>query len=236
MTCPDGGNHETVIARALILGSLGTLADLADLQRRAANLAFSEAGVEMSWDMTAFARAWSNPSPRARMGIGGRDGEALDRLRRTHFSRLLEREGAMPRPGLRRIVQAAQAAGAPVALASTAHPDEVDAVLDALSPRFRADALGWIGDRSRVAGDKPAPDIYVAAVTALGVPAEASLAVEDRPATARAALSAGLRVMALPEPGAAQAADFPAGILIADSLHPAHLRLAGTLPGGASRG
>lgn len=48
---------------------------------------------------------------------------------------------------------------------------------------------------------KPAPDMYAAAARALGVEAGDALALEDSGTGARAALDAGLRLLAIPTPG-----------------------------------
>jgi HAD superfamily hydrolase (TIGR01509 family) len=48
---------------------------------------------------------------------------------------------------------------------------------------------------------KPAPDMYAAAARALGVEPERALAFEDSGTGARSALSAGLRLIAVPTPG-----------------------------------
>lgn len=220
--------------RALILGSLGTLAELAEPYRRAVNLALGEAGAGRRWDRHAFGAIWAERGAAARLStLFGREAAAIDAARRRHMARLLEVGGVTLRPGIAELIGAARTGGAPVALASSAHPDDVDAVLDALGPSLRPEALDWIGDATRVVAGKPAPDIYHAALGALGVEAAGTLAVEDRPVTARAARAAGLDVLGFPDPGVASAQDFPPGILVVDRLRAAHLRLGGAMPGRA---
>lgn len=52
-----------------------------------------------------------------------------------------------------------------------------------------------------VARGKPAPDVYVEAARRLGVPPEQCAAVEDSHAGIRSAKAAGMRVVAIPNPG-----------------------------------
>jgi putative hydrolase of the HAD superfamily len=54
--------------------------------------------------------------------------------------------------------------------------------------------------REDVARPKPAPDLYVAAVDALGVFPQEAVALEDSPNGIAAAKSAGLRCVAVPNP------------------------------------
>src|SRR5207253_8018862 len=51
-----------------------------------------------------------------------------------------------------------------------------------------------------VARGKPAPDVYLEAARRLGVPPERCAAVEDSHAGIRSAKSAGMRVVAIPNP------------------------------------
>ena len=90
----------------------------------------------------------------------------------------------------------------PLGLASSSNPEIIALVLEqsGLADRF-AVALSS-EDTGR---GKPAPDVYLAALKALGVEPPASAAIEDSGNGIRAASSAGMRVVAIPNP------DFPPG-------------------------
>jgi HAD superfamily hydrolase (TIGR01509 family) len=83
----------------------------------------------------------------------------------------------------------------PVALASSANRDVIDAVLSAsgLAGTFGATVSG-----EEVARGKPAPDIYLEAARRLGVDPRRSAAIEDSTNGLRAAAAAGMLVVALP--------------------------------------
>jgi HAD superfamily hydrolase (TIGR01509 family) len=83
----------------------------------------------------------------------------------------------------------------PVALASSANREVIDAVLAAtgLAGTFGATVSG-----EEVARGKPAPDIYLEAARRLGVNPARSAAVEDSTNGLRSAAAAGMRVVALP--------------------------------------
>lgn len=83
----------------------------------------------------------------------------------------------------------------PVALASSANREVIDAVLEAsgLETVFGATVAG-----EEVAHGKPAPDIYLEAARRLGVDPSRSAAVEDSSNGLRAASAAGMTVVAFP--------------------------------------
>ena len=100
-----------------------------------------------------------------------------------------------PRPGIARIIGAAQDAGWTLAVASTSAEPGVRAILDfAVGPERAARfALVLAGDV--VEHKKPAPDIYLLALQRLAVPAAEVLVVEDSRNGLLAATAAGLRCL-----------------------------------------
>jgi HAD superfamily hydrolase (TIGR01509 family) len=91
----------------------------------------------------------------------------------------------------------AVAARWPVAVASSSPPDLIRTVLATagLAERFTA-----LVSSEEVPRGKPAPDVYLAAAAALGVPAERCVAVEDSANGLRSAAAAGMAVVAVPNP------------------------------------
>lgn len=99
-----------------------------------------------------------------------------------------------PRSGVKRIAEAALAAGWKVAVASTSAKPSVDAVLvhavgEATAKHFTVLA----GDI--VSAKKPAPDIYLLAVKTIGIGPENCVAVEDSRNGLLSGHSAGLKVL-----------------------------------------
>ena len=89
------------------------------------------------------------------------------------------------------------AARYPLGLASSSNRELIDTVLDVagLTPSFAATVSS-----EEVAHGKPAPDVYLEAARRLGVAADRCTAVEDSHGGIRSASSAGMRVIAVPNP------------------------------------
>lgn len=85
--------------------------------------------------------------------------------------------------------------GYPISLATMSHRYQVERVLDVLGLAGEFDFVATVDD---VRNGKPDPEIDLLVARELGVPPEEFLVVEDSPAGVRAALAAGMAVVAVP--------------------------------------
>lgn len=98
-------------------------------------------------------------------------------------------------PGVLELADAALARGIRLGVASSSTSDWVTGHLDRLGILGRFECIRCRGDVARA---KPAPDLYVAVLECLGVPASEAVAVEDSPNGIAAAKEAGMRCVAIP--------------------------------------
>ncbi|MDA8383957.1 MAG: HAD family hydrolase [Betaproteobacteria bacterium] len=191
---------------ALIFDVDGTLADTErDGHRLAFNRAFQSFGLDWSWDVALYGEILHVTGGKERMrhyvqthrpGFASSDLDALilalHRQKTQYYTEHLARGGIPMRPGVKRLLQEARAAGVRLAIATTTTPDNVSALLrSSLDPS----AEGWfevIGAGDVVAEKKPAPDIYRWVLARLGLPAHRCLALEDSENGLRASRQAGI--------------------------------------------
>lgn len=121
------------------------------------------------------------------------DEEAMHERRRARIDELVALEEL--RPGVESWLDAADALGLRLAVASSSLRDWVEPHLVRLGIRDRFEHVACRGDGLAA---KPAPDVYLSACDAIGVAPDDALAVEDSPHGVRAAKSAGLRCVAVP--------------------------------------
>jgi HAD superfamily hydrolase (TIGR01509 family) len=162
--------------------------------------------------------------------LAARAGRALDTAAirtacEARVGELIAREAV--RPGVRDYLDEARELGLGLAVASSSSRRWVVGHLERLGLADRFDALRCADDVPRV---KPDPDLYFAALDALGAPPAAAIALEDSPNGVLAAKRAGLFCVAVPNPVTARldlnAADMRVASL--DELPlPALLRRAG---------
>jgi HAD superfamily hydrolase (TIGR01509 family) len=99
-------------------------------------------------------------------------------------------------PGVMHTLEALRREGIPLAVASSSPPEHIERVLENLGIRDRFVAE-WSG--CDVARSKPAPDVYLAAASSLGVDPRSSLVFEDSGPGVRAGTAAGCVVIAVPQ-------------------------------------
>lgn len=144
-------------------------------------------------------------------------GQAVDRdeLRgrwRARHSELLAKETL--RPGVAELIRLARTRGLGLAVASSSKRWWVQGHLERLGIFESFDAVAT-GDE--VERTKPDPAVYALAVSRLGIPPAACLALEDSPNGIRAAQAAGLRCVAVPN-DVSRHLDVSAADLVLDSL------------------
>ncbi|MBL8351439.1 MAG: HAD-IA family hydrolase [Burkholderiaceae bacterium] len=196
--------------RALVWDVDGTLAETEhDGHRVAFNQAFADEGLPWRWDEAVYAellaitggkerlRAWwqrVDPAGAASTGVAERIARLHARKTRHYLARV-EAGAVGLRPGVRRLIAQARAAGLVQAIATTTSPDNVTALLAAT---LGTEATGWfacIGAGDVVPQKKPAPDIYHWVLARLGLRADECVAIEDSAAGVAAAQAAGLAVL-----------------------------------------
>ena len=220
---------------ALIFDCDGVLADTErDGHRPAFNETFAELGLGVEWSVEEYAQKLRIGGGKERMAslltdrfsaahdlptdeAGRRELLADWHRRKTTRYREIVASGALPgRPGVRRVVAEADAAGWTLAVASTSAEESVRAVLEhavgtALAARFSV----FAGDV--VAAKKPDPAVYTLALGELQIPAGEAIVVEDSRNGLLAAVAAGLRCVVTVS-GYTENEDTSEAVLVVSSL------------------
>lgn len=195
---------------ALIFDVDGTLAETEEAHRLSFNAAFAQAGLGWSWtpDLYRDLLKVTGGKERIRSYINRFKAPPFDDMdamiknlhaRKTELYADLVAAGETPlRPGIADLLNQARRRGVALAIATTTSRPNVEALLQA---QLGLEAKDWFaamicGDE--VAAKKPAPDVYLAALHALGLPADRAVAVEDSANGVRSARAAGLAVIATP--------------------------------------
>lgn len=226
--------------RALIFDVDGTLADTESVHRAAFNAAFAEAGLDWHWDEELYTRLLEVSGGKERMehywrqlrtDFPARQPDAvaaavqrLHEIKTAVYARLVADGALQLRPGVRALIESAQAAGLRLAIATTTSPGNIEVLLrGALGDRWR-DRFEVIEDAATAPHKKPHPQVYLQALQRLQLDPAACLALEDSANGLQAAMGAHLPVIVTPSPftghhdftGALRVLPSLAGVSVAD--------------------
>ena len=188
---------------AVIFGGMGTLAEVAELDRAAWNAAFRAHGIGWDWSWDTYAELMRPGGDRqlaaryaAHLGQVV-EADVLDRTHQNHFATMLA--GGVPlRPGVARVMNWAARGGVKLALVSRSEVDPVRALL-AATARARGgvsfDVAILRQDIDRMA---PHPQAMQAALAGLGLSPPRVVAVVDTPVAWDAVRAAGMAALAFP--------------------------------------
>jgi beta-phosphoglucomutase-like phosphatase (HAD superfamily) len=216
---------------ALIFGGIGTLAEVADLDRSAWNAAFRAHGMDWQWSWDTYAELMRPGGDRqlaARYAAYKSEvveADTLDHVHQQHFATMLA--GGVPlRPGVARVMSWAARAGVRLALVSRSDVEPVRALLRATARERGGAAFDVAILRGDVDHMAPRPDAMEAALSSLGVTRGQAVAVADTPAAFEAARGAGLATLAFPGRLAEAETEDLANVPVAHVLSPEALTAA----------
>ncbi|MEM6832856.1 MAG: HAD-IA family hydrolase [Pseudomonadota bacterium] len=210
--------------KALLLGSIGVLAETSDIQRRAYNQAFQDHGLDWHWSAETYRYLLRFVGGQARMRLlsdatGAALSDALISDIHAHKTKLagamVKQEVSFPRPGVIEAIAAAKQSGILCGIVTSTQRANIDAIADAAGVDLGD--MDVVVTQEDVTAGKPSPEPYLFALEKLGIrPAEA-IAVEDTAASLQSAVDA--RIETIATPGAyALDQDFRFASLVAPSL------------------
>ncbi len=195
---------------ALLFDVDGTLADTErDGHRPAFNQAFQDAGLDWHWDVALYGKLLAVTGGKERMKFyidqfrpDYRKPDHFDELvadlhkaKTRHYTTLAAQGGIPMRPGVRRLLEEARAAGLRLAIATTTTPENVTVLLEHSLGAGTQDWFEVIAAGDIVPAKKPASDIYHYALDKMGLNPADCLAFEDSENGLRASLGAGLKTL-----------------------------------------
>lgn len=199
---------EDLVAKiALLFGSIGAVVETSDIQRRGYNQALAEAGLGWQWDRAIYSELLEQSGGKDRMAMlsaatgGSLTSAQIDAIhaRKTEIACAeVVASGVQPRPGVVALAHEAKARGMKLGFVTTTYQPNIDAVFAALGDALPRGAFDYVAGRETVANGKPAPDVYLSALAALGIDAGDALAIEDTALSVMAAKRAGIMTIATP--------------------------------------
>ena len=214
--------------KAIIFGAIGTVTEVADLERQAFNAAFKQAGLDWKWSAIAYKeflktdggeeriRAFRDAVP-ARADVDDKMIAKLHAAKKTGFVELVGQSKLIPRPGVKELMDACLAADVKLAWCAPSSTDSVKALTKALAKQLPLKDLAATVTLEVVDAARTPAKGYAECLVELGLTASDVVAIEDTPFGVEAAKAAGIFTVATPgEMAAAQ--DFSEADMVVTSL------------------
>ena len=190
--------------KAILFGSIGTLVETSELQRRAFNQAFSEAGLDWTWNPDEYKIMLKKSGGRNRINEYATDRGIKVNAHELHlkkteiFDNMMKEEGISLRPGVANLIGYAIDNNVHLAFVTSTSNANVDAIFMALNGQLSRNDFNFIGNDKMVSKPKPDSEIYLKALSNLKLNAKDCLAIEDTEVSMRSAINANIKCIAFP--------------------------------------
>ena len=195
--------------KAVIFGAIGTVAEVADLERQAYNAALKQAGLDWKWSAIAYKeflktdggeeriRAFRDATP-DRAGVDDKMIKKLHASKKAGVVELIGQSKLAPRPGVKELMDACVAADVKMAWCASSSSESVKALNKALAKQLPLkDLSATVTLESADAAKTPAKG-YLECLEELGLEASEVVAIEDTPFGVEAAKAAEICTVATP--------------------------------------
>lgn len=189
---------------AILFGSISTLVDTSELQRRAFNESFAAHDLHWNWSREDYRSMLGSNGGAQRIADYARDrGDDVDAdtvhaTKSEIFQELLRTAELDARPGVVATIEEAKRTDHKLGFVTTTSRANIDAILDALKPHISAKMFDLIVNSDSVQKPKPDPAAYSFALEQLGEDPAHAVAIEDNIGGVAAASAAGVRCIAFP--------------------------------------
>lgn len=194
------------ILQGIIFDVDGTLADTEDVHRLAFNHVFQEYGLDWNWTPDLYRELLTISGGRERIADYGRrlrrrfasDAAfddfvvAMHKAKTRKYAAMLTEGEVRLRPGIRRLLDEARAAGLKLGIATSSARSNIETLLDNNLPPGWRHWFSALETCDSVPQKKPSPAVYLAALAQLGTDAHYTVALEDTRNGLAAARAAGL--------------------------------------------
>ncbi|MEM6363888.1 MAG: HAD-IA family hydrolase [Planctomycetota bacterium] len=180
------------------------MVETSEIQRHAFNQCFAESGLDWRWSREDYQSMLSTSGGQKRIASEAHrrgmqiDAASLHRRKTQIFQRMMREGSALPRPGVKESIAIARELNLAIGLVTSTSPENVNAILSAVSSRIDPSVFDVVIDIDRCGSSKPEPDCYQVALKTLGIDADECLAVEDNCDGVTAAHRAGIACLAFP--------------------------------------
>ena len=189
--------------KSIFFGSIGSLVECSEIQRKAFNLAFKEYELDWYWNIANYIKMLKEPGGLNRIveysnfKLSQQDAKKIHLLKIKHF-RLLSKNSLKPRKGVEDIIQYALKNNIKIGFVTTTTKETLDLITDNISKYIDFTKFDLITHDELINKRKPDSEIYNYALKELKVSNLNSIAIENTFESCKSAQNANIHTLFYP--------------------------------------
>ena len=190
--------------KAVLFGSIGTLIETSDIQRKSFNLAFKKEGLDWYWGRKTYSKLLKKSGGIKRIeDFAKQNGISINakkiwKNKTDIFNKIILSNNIVARGGVLKIFKYARKNSIDIGLVSSTSKKNINALFKVLDGQIHREEFSFIGNRNLVSKPKPNPDIYFKALEIMNLDKKDCVAIEDSMESAKSAIMAGIQCIAFP--------------------------------------
>ena len=190
--------------KALLFGSIGSIVETSEIQRKSFNKAFKQYGLDWNWSKREYQSLLNKSGGKNRISRYAKkkkilvNSAYLRKLKTKIFNNYLKKNQLKLRPGVKNLISLCKKENIKIAFVSSTSKNNINAILYSLRNSLNKSDFNFIGSEKLVKKLKPNPDIYLLTLNKLKLKANDCVAIEDTQESLNSARRAKIKCIIFP--------------------------------------
>ena len=190
--------------KALLFGSIGTIVETSEIQRKSFNSAFKIADLKWNWTKEIYKNLLNKSGGEERILRYAKqtktnvNSKNIRKLKTKIFNRYLKKNKLKLRPGVKEIIKYSKKNQIKLALVTSTTLDNINSIFFCLRENLNKKDFNFIGNSTLVKKPKPSAKIYKLALKKLRLSPKECIAIEDTQESLNSAIKAKLKCFIFP--------------------------------------
>jgi beta-phosphoglucomutase-like phosphatase (HAD superfamily) len=190
--------------KALLFGSIGTIVETSEIQRKSFNSAFKIAGLKWNWTKEIYKNLLNKSGGEerilryAKQTKSNVNSKNIRKLKTKIFNHYLKKNKLKLRPGVKEIIKYSKKNQIKLGLVTSTTLDNINSIFFCLRENLNKKDFNFIGNSTLVKKPKPSAKIYKLALKKLRLSPKECIAIEDTQESLNSAIKAKLKCFIFP--------------------------------------
>ena len=190
--------------KGLLFGSIGSIVETSEIQRKSFNKAFKKSGLNWIWTKKKYINLLNKSGGKDRIAKYAKkknikvNSQKIRNLKTEVFNNYLKKYDLKLRPGVKNIINVCKKEKIKIAFVSSTSLNNINSIFFSLRNSIKKKDFKFIGNSKLVKKHKPNPDIYLMALKKLNLKANDCIAIEDSQESLNSARRAKIKCVIFP--------------------------------------